>query len=172
MYATLRILFALALVSAVGCQSQDASTAPVDDAKPITQSSAPEPTPAAQPAPQPAAPAAPAAAPAAISLEGIAKAEGGFTVEELFSKKSELGGKQIALRGRVVKYNSGIMGKNWLHLRDGTGAEGSNDLTVTTSEPAAVGDTVLIQGTVAIDKDFGAGYRYGLIVEDAKVTKE
>ncbi len=169
MYATLRILFALALIGAAGCQSQDASTAPVDDAKPITQSSAPEPT----PAPQPAAPAAPAAAsPAAVPLEGIAKAEGGYTVEELFAKKSELGGKQIALRGRVVKYNSGIMGKNWLHLRDGTGADGSNDLTVTTSEPAAVGDTVLIQGTVAIDKDFGAGYRYGLIVEDTKVTKE
>ena len=168
MYATLRILFALALIGAAGCQSQDASTAPVDDAKPITQSSAPEPT----PAPQPAAPAAPAAAPAAVPLEGIAKAEGGYTVEELFAKKSELGGKQITLRGRVVKYNSGIMGKNWLHLRDGTGAEGANDLTVTTSEPAAVGDTVLIQGTVAVDKDFGAGYRYGLIVEDAKVTKE
>lgn len=171
MYATLRILFALALVSAVGCQSQDASTAPVDDAKPITQSSAPEPTPAPQPTAA-AAPAAPAAAPAAVSLEGITKAEGGYTVEDLYAKKSELGGKQIALRGRVVKYNSGIMGKNWLHLRDGTGAEGSNDLTVTTSEPAAVGDTVLIQGTVAVDKDFGAGYRYGLIVEDAKVTKE
>jgi hypothetical protein len=71
-----------------------------------------------------------------------------------------------------VKYNGGIMGKNWLHIRDGSGQEGNNDLTVTTDAPAKVGDTVLVKGKVSTDRDFGGGYKYPVIVEDAKVTVE
>ena len=70
-----------------------------------------------------------------------------------------------------MKYSAGIMGRNWIHLQDGTGdaAAGTNDLTVTSSATTAVGDTILVQGSVAVDKDFGAGYRYAVIVEDASV---
>jgi hypothetical protein len=65
------------------------------------------------------------------------------------------------------------MGRNWLHIRDGsTSAEGSNDLTVTTADTAAVSDTVLVRGTVATDKDFGFGYRYDVLLEESKVTVE
>ncbi len=112
------------------------------------------------------------AAPAAEPIEGIEKAEGGLTVAEIFAQKGELSGKPVVLRGKVVKYAAKIMGKNWLHIQDGSGAEGTNDLTVTTNATAAVGDTVVITGTVATDKDFGAGYKYAVIVEDASVTKE
>ena len=64
------------------------------------------------------------------------------------------------------------MNRNWVHLRDGSGAAGKdNDLTVTTSDNAAVGDVVVVKGTVRLDKDFGAGYAYPVIVEDAKVSK-
>ncbi len=130
--------------------------------------------------PEQAAAAAPGASGAAarntaaaeVDLSGIAKAEGGHTVGELFERKAELAGKEVVVRGRVVKFNGGIMGKNWIHLRDGTGAEGANDLTVTTQATAAVGDTVLVRGVAVADKDFGYGYKYALILEDAQVDVE
>jgi hypothetical protein len=72
-----------------------------------------------------------------------------------------------------VKANSGIMGKNWLHLRDGSGtqAKGDNDITVTTDGQAAVGDVVVVTGVVRLDKDFGAGYAYPVIIEEATIAK-
>jgi len=110
----------------------------------------------------------------AVDLEGISvePAEGGVTVEEVFRRRDELVGKEIVLRGKVVKYNAQILDVNWLHLRDGTGEEGTNDLTITTTSPAAVGDVVTIRGKLVADKDFGAGYEYDLIVENAELTKE
>ena len=103
----------------------------------------------------------------------VAKAEGaqGRTVAELHADKAELSGKTVALRGKVVKYNAGILGRNWIHLQDGSGdaGAGNNDITVTSSDTAAVGDVILVEGTVTLDKDFGAGYLYAIIVEDARV---
>ena len=107
-----------------------------------------------------------------VDLSGIARAPGGYTVAEVFAKKAGLGGREIAVRGRVVKANFGILGTNWFHLRDGSGGEGTNDLTITTDAEVGVGDLVLVRGAVTLDKDFGAGYRYDLIVEKAAVTKE
>lgn len=108
----------------------------------------------------------------AVDLSGIKAAEGGQTVADIFTKKAELAGKPVKVRGKVVKFSAEIMGKNWIHLQDGTGEAGSNDLTVTTSAMAKMGDTVLISGVLATDKDFGYGYAYGVIVEDAQVTVE
>lgn len=115
-----------------------------------------------------------ASAPADVDLKDIAKADGGKTVAEVNTGKAELAGEEVTLRGKVVKYNAQIMGKNWLHIQDGSGdaADGSNDITVTTTAEAKVGDTVLISGKVTLDKDFGYGYKYALILEDAKVTVE
>ncbi|MFV1977737.1 MAG: hypothetical protein ACC649_00155 [Myxococcota bacterium] len=107
-----------------------------------------------------------------VDLNNIAKASGGHTVAELFSGKEELADQETAVRGRVVKYNAGIMGRNWIHLRDGSGSEGSNDLTVTTADTAKVGDLVVIRGRVKTDQDFGHGYSYDLMVEEAKVDIE
>jgi len=115
----------------------------------------------------------PQAAPATeVDLSGIKAAEGGKTVAQIYADPAGLAGKSVTLRGKVVKYNGGIMGKNWLHVQDGTGAEGTNDLTVTTSSEAKVGDTVLVSGVLATDKDFGYGYKYSVLIEDAKVTIE
>jgi hypothetical protein len=107
-----------------------------------------------------------------MDFSRITKASGGNTVAEIYAQKPQLAGKKTAVRGKVVKYNGGIMGKNWIHLKDGTGAEGSNDLTVTTKAEAKVGDTVLVRGNVIIDKDYGYGYKYPVIIEDAEVTVE
>lgn len=64
------------------------------------------------------------------------------------------------------------MGKNWIHVQDGTGSDGTNDLTVTTNAVAAVGNTVLVKGNLSADKDFGFGYKYEVVIEDAAVTVE
>ena len=105
-------------------------------------------------------------------MSGIKRAENGQTVAEIITGKAKFVGKSIAVRGRVVKYNGGILGKNWLHVRDGSGAEGTNDLTVTTAATAKVGDLVLVTGVLSANRDFGGGYKYALIVEDAKVVAE
>ena len=108
----------------------------------------------------------------AVNLSGIKKAEGGKSIAEVYADKAKLAGKKVKVRGRVVKYNAEIMGKNWLHIQDGTGAVGSNDLAVTTQAKTKVGDLVLVNGTVAINKDFGGGYKYSVIVEDAEAAVE
>ncbi len=109
-----------------------------------------------------------------VDVSGVEKAEGGLTVGELFAGKADLSGKEVTLRAKVVKFTPRIMGKNWLHLQDGSGDADArtHDLTVTTDVTAKVGDTVLVSGAVVLDKDFGAGYKYDLIIEDAKVTVE
>ena len=102
----------------------------------------------------------------------IVKPKDGKTVAEIYQEKAKLNGKRVTLRGKVVKYSEAIMGKNWLHLRDGTGKEPANDLTVTSQTKAKVGDTVLIEGVVTLEKDLGAGYKYDVIIEDARVKVE
>jgi hypothetical protein len=75
----------------------------------------------------------------------------------------------VRVRGEVTRFNSGIMGKNWLHIRD---SSTSDDLTATTQSMVATGDIVIVEGTLQLDQDFGYGYVYPLIVEDAIITKE
>ena len=130
--------------------------------------------PGAPPANMAAQHAAAAAGPADVGSVKVPKASGADarTISEVFSQRAALKEKPVSIRGKVVKYNEQIMGRNWLHIRDGSGSAGKdNDLTVTTAEKAAVGDTVIVKGVVRIDKDFGAGYSYPVIVEDAKLGK-
>lgn len=109
----------------------------------------------------------------AMEIGKIEKAAGGVTVGEIFKDRMKFEGKSVFVRGRVVKANYGIMGKTWLHVRDGSGAEGGNDLAVTTtSETPKAGDLVTVKGVFAGEKDFGMGYRYAGIVENAIVTVE
>lgn len=102
-----------------------------------------------------------------------AKGENAYTIAELYAKAASLKDKDIVVKGRVVKMSSGIMGKNWLHLQDGTGSpeKGSHDMLVTTSGEAAVGDIVTATGSLRKDKDFGSGYSYEVMIEDAKISK-
>ena len=107
-----------------------------------------------------------------VDLSGIKKAAGGKTVGEIFTEKAKLQGKEVTVRGKVVKFNPNIMGKNWMHIQDGTGTPGSDDLLVTTSTPVQVGNTVLVSGRISLNKDFGANYKYDVMIENAKVTVE
>jgi hypothetical protein len=107
-----------------------------------------------------------------IDVLRVEKAENGKTVGEIFARRSELDGKRVLVRGKVVKFLPQIMGKNWLHLQDGSGSAGTNDLTVTTNAVAKIGDLVLVTGVVSVDRDFGYGYNYAVIIEDAEVKVE
>src|SRR3990172_9486822 len=104
--------------------------------------------------------------------KAITKAKDGHTVGELYAEKDKLNGKKVIVRGKVVKFNSGIMGKNWIHLQDGSGKQGTNDITITTNQSVKAGDTILATGNLAINKDFGGGYNYEVIVEEATLAGE
>lgn len=93
------------------------------------------------------------------------------TIEAVYQNKTQLKGQQIQIHGKVVKVTNGVMNKNFLHIQDGSGAKGTNDLTVTSTDTAAMGDEVVITGTVAVDRDFGAGYTYPLLLEQATIVK-
>jgi hypothetical protein len=102
-----------------------------------------------------------------------AAGDNSYTVEEIFTKAKELKGKTVRLRGKVVKFNANIMGKNWVHLQDGTGnpMDNTHDLVVTTEESAANDSIIVVEGNLATEKDFGAGYTYAAIVEEAKIIQ-
>jgi hypothetical protein len=101
----------------------------------------------------------------------VAKASGANsrTVAEIVTQSAALKDKPVLVRGRVVKYNPDIMGKNWVHLRDGSGsaANNTNDILVTTTDQTKLGDVVTAKGVIHTDKDFGAGYSYKVLIEAA-----
>jgi hypothetical protein len=97
--------------------------------------------------------------------------EGILSIAEVFKNRENLSGKIVTVKGEVTKYNPAIMGRNWVHIQDGTDFSGEFDLTITTSAEVAVGDQVVFSGVLATDRDFGYGYRYSTIVEGAELKK-
>lgn len=160
------------VVAFVGAVQVTSSTAPLDAQPAPAHGSGAAPAGGAMP-PNPHAGGGAVNAPAAgVDLKDIKKAAGGQTVAELFADSAALSGKAVKVRGRVVKFTANVMGKNWLHLQDGSGGAGSNDLVVSTAATAAVGDLVLVSGTLATDRDLGFGYHYKVLIEDAEVKTE
>lgn len=94
-----------------------------------------------------------------------------LTIAELFSNPPAQEGKIVRLTGECTKVNKGIMGRNWVHLKDMSTKNPDLDLTVTTNDEVELGSTVTMEGKIALNKDFGAGYEYALIMEDARVIK-
>ncbi len=105
-----------------------------------------------------------------VDLTGIEAAE--QTVAAVHADRASLAGMPVRVRGKVVKVLPRIMGTNWMHIQDGTGGTGTDDLTVTTDTPAPVGSTVVVEGLLGVDVDFGSGYEYDVIIQGAKVTVE
>jgi hypothetical protein len=93
----------------------------------------------------------------------------GKTVAQIYENKESLKGSTVKIKGKVVKYNASIMKRNWIHIQDGTNYDGKFDLLITSNESANVGDVIIVEGQLAIDKDFGAGYFYPVVVENAKL---
>ena len=101
----------------------------------------------------------------------IEKAKGGISLEELFKGKSSFDKKTIIVKGKVVKVNNGIMDKNWVHIEDGTQFNKERDLTITTTEEVKEGDIVTFKGAIVLNKDFGAGYVYDIVLENGILVK-
>jgi len=97
----------------------------------------------------------------------ITPAKNGITIAQLFSEKEKYADKTVSVKGIVVKYNQQIMGRNWVHIQDGTKHDSEHELTITTYDEAAVGDTLIFEGKITLNKDFGSGYFFNLIMEQA-----
>ena len=102
----------------------------------------------------------------------VEPASDGKTIEQIFSQKSELKGQMVKVRGKVVKFNKQIMKRNWIHIQDGTGTEKDYDLVLTSNDDVKVGDVITAEGKLAVDKDFGSGYFFPVIIEEAKIEKD
>jgi hypothetical protein len=104
--------------------------------------------------------------------DSTSEVTGTYTVEELLSGKDELNGHLVKVRGNVVKISERILGRTWVHIKDGTAHEGSSKIIFTsTNDSAVVGSVVTAQGRLETDKDFGFGYFYPVIVEDSTFSK-
>ncbi|MCK9449054.1 MAG: hypothetical protein M0Q41_08765 [Bacteroidales bacterium] len=103
-----------------------------------------------------------------IKTDTLNRVDGSLSLAELYEHRHELEGTTIKVVGEVMKYNPAIMGRNWVHIQDGTGKESFFDLTVTTHDMVSVGDIVLFEGVLTLGKDLGSGYYYEIILEDAK----
>lgn len=116
-----------------------------------------------------------AAAPPALPKADVKRPAGPavtVTISDLHKRRKELAGKLARVKGKVVKANAEILGRNWFHIQDGTGDKkaGDNDLTLTTTDTSAVDSYVWAEGVVAADKDLGSGYSYSVILEDADLS--
>lgn len=95
------------------------------------------------------------------------------TVAEIYAQKAALKDKPVTVRAKVVKVTTGVLGKNWLHLRDGSGGDATqdNDITVTSVDVAAINDEVTVKGVVHLDKELSPQYQFPVIIEDATISK-
>jgi len=104
-------------------------------------------------------------------VEGLkiekAKGENAYTIAEVIDKRNELQNKIISVRGQVVKISTGIMNRNWVHIKDGSGENGASKLVITTQDAPENGDVVTFKGVFHNNVDFGGGYNYAVIMEDA-----
>lgn len=91
-----------------------------------------------------------------------------ISLSDLLENKKEFSGKNIKVTGKVTKFNPSIMGKNWIHIQDGSEYKGEFDLTITTDREVSVGQTITFEGKIALDRDFGYGYFYSILMEEGK----
>ena len=95
------------------------------------------------------------------------KISGSISIAELIKNPSQFEGQIVKLSGKCVKVNPNIMNRNWIHLKDGTADQ--FDLVITTRDLVNEGDALHVKARVALNKDFGAGYTYDLILEEGEL---
>jgi hypothetical protein len=102
----------------------------------------------------------------------VQKLKDGRTIGEIYREMNKLNGKSVKVRGKVMKYNEGIMKTNWIHIQDGTTSQNDYDLLVTSDTQVQLGQVIIAEGKLVTNKDFGSGYSYKALIENAKVTVE
>jgi hypothetical protein len=101
----------------------------------------------------------------------IKPGEGCISIANLYSNKAAYTEKTIRVRGKITKFNPAILGKNWIHIQDGSEFNDAFDLTITTDSQSQIGDTVTFEGKITLNKDFGYGYFYEVIMEGGKLIR-
>ena len=99
----------------------------------------------------------------------IVEHKGSLTIAELIKDPKKYEGHTIQLSGTCVKVNPGIMDRNWIHLQDGS--KDDYDLVITSNTFVPEGSNITIRATVVLNKDFGAGYKYDLILENGTLVE-
>ncbi|MDI1322031.1 MAG: GW dipeptide domain-containing protein [Algoriphagus sp.] len=97
------------------------------------------------------------------NLEGVTK------LSDIVANPEKFKNKKVKVYGEVTKVNQMIMDRNWLHIKDGTADK--YDFVLTSQSSVPVGHSVLFEGVISIDKDFGAGYSYPILLENATFVK-
>lgn len=95
--------------------------------------------------------------------------KGSVKIADLVANPEKYSGKSIQISGQCTKVNPNIMGRHWMHLKDGS--QDDYDLVITSNVLIPEGHTVTMVGKVALNKDFGSGYKYAIILEDGVVVK-
>ena len=106
---------------------------------------------------------------AVLPVQELNKAEGGYTIAEIYAQGAELRGNTLRVRGRVVKFTTNVLNTNWVRIRDGSTEE---ELVITTGENVAINDVLLIEGKLELNKNLGQGYVIPTIMEDARISVE
>jgi len=101
----------------------------------------------------------------------VTAGEGTVSIGDLFKDPGSFNGKTVRVKGEVVKYNPAIMERNWVHIQDGTEHDGKFDLTATSTEAFEVGSVIVLEGVLAINRDFGYGYSYEILLEKATAVE-
>lgn len=114
----------------------------------------------------------PVPTPAKEEKVSVQKLKDGKSIGEIFKSMSNLNGKSVKVRGKVMKYNEGIMGTNWIHIQDGTSSQSDYDLVVTSDTQVQLGQVITAEGKLVTNKDFGSGYSYKALIENAKIKIE
>jgi hypothetical protein len=96
----------------------------------------------------------------------------GKTIAQIYNNKDKLQGQTVKVKGKVVKFNPNIMGRNWIHIQDGTGSNNNFDLMITSPDSVKTGDIIVIEGTVELNQNFGAGYSYPVMLSNGRIISE
>jgi hypothetical protein len=97
--------------------------------------------------------------------------KGSKTIEDIYSNKEILAGKVVKVKGKVIKFKAHIMGRNWIYIKDGTGADDTSNLVIISGQEAKPGDIITVKGVVSVNKDFGIGYSYQVVIEKGQIIK-
>ena len=109
---------------------------------------------------------------ALATAQAVPAAKAAMTIAAVWKGRAALAGKTVTLRGKVVKFNPGILGVNWIHIQDGSGtaADATNDITITSDAGTQVGNDITVTGTVVLNRDLGSGYKYPVLIEKATIA--
>ena len=112
-------------------------------------------------------------APATVAKLAKASGSNAYTVADLYAKAGQLNNKPVRLSAKVVKYSADIMGKNWLHLQDGSGSAvtQNHDILATSSATARIGEVLTVTGKVQTNVDLGMGYSYKVLIDNATLSR-